>query len=121
MGWNSPSTTIMILVTSLFTGLDSLDQLILNYNHISHLGPGMFSNMPKLTTLYIDHNQVRTIHPDAFTDLQGKLAPEKKSYKIEYIFYINRRHSSNGKAGAYKKNTIGPEFISRLRRVCLLV
>ena len=52
-------------------GLDNLDQLILNYNHISHLGPGMFSGMPKLTTLYIDHNQVRTIHPEAFTDLQG--------------------------------------------------
>jgi Leucine-rich repeat (LRR) protein len=56
----------------LFSGLDNLDQLILNYNHISHLGPGMFSGMPKLTTLYIDHNQVRTIHPEAFDDLQGE-------------------------------------------------
>jgi hypothetical protein len=32
----------------------------------------MFSGMPKLTTLYIDHNQVRTIHPEAFDDLQGE-------------------------------------------------
>ncbi len=61
----------LLILYCIFTGLDNLDQLILNYNHISHLGPGMFSNLPKLSTLYMDHNQIRTIHPDAFTDLQG--------------------------------------------------
>ncbi len=56
---------------NLSLGLDSLDQLILNHNQISHLEANGFSGLPKLTTLYIDHNGVETINKEAFKGLEG--------------------------------------------------
>ncbi|TRY67538.1 hypothetical protein TCAL_10473 [Tigriopus californicus] len=57
-----------------FTGMDNLDQLILNHNKIPNLGAGFFRGLDALTTLYIDHNEIRTVHKDAFEGLDAKLS-----------------------------------------------
>ena len=58
-------------VTYLVPGMDSLDHLTLNSNHMTHLKGGMFEGLTSLKALYIDHNQISTINREAFKGLEG--------------------------------------------------
>ena len=67
------SRTKCIVLFFLQTGLENLDQLVLNHNLIEELKAGMFTGLPKLNDLKLTYNHIHRIDDKAFEGLAGEL------------------------------------------------
>ena len=56
-----------------FSGLDNLDQLVLNFNKLTALNAKWFKGLNNLHDLKLTNNKIATIDNDAFNGLEGRL------------------------------------------------
>lgn len=77
--------TIPALMLSPFTGVPTLETLILDNNGLTNLGPAPFVNLGQLRTLSIANNQIRLLTPRFFTPLRSLRTFDASNNAIEEI------------------------------------